>query len=489
MMVRIVLVACFILLLFGLAHEESVGAQDIARLQAGVVKVTAKPPQGTANVGTGFIVRADKDVAYIITAAHVVAGDTHPRVEFFTKRNKPVAAEVLGLEGDDEVRGLALLVVKGADALPHGITALSLAGTTRLTGAEDILVIGSSRNAGPWALIKGNISSRQGRDIFFSPSIDSGHSGGPIFQGGKVVGIVGSGSQAIGRGITAGSIEDYMEGFGIGAQESIGSSSSVSAASSPPSTATAKPEPRQLTQGREIMGKDGASMVLIPAGEFWMGSPDGVGSSHEHPRHRVYLDAFYMDNFEVTVARYARFLGSVNRSAPSNWKQVNIPERGNMPVVGVDWHDADAYCYSFGKRLPTEAEWEKAARGTDERTYPWGNEAPTIRISNFGHRPSDTNVYDKILAPVDSYETGKSPYGLYHMAGNVREWVADWYDWAYYGNGPERNPKGPSSGPGRVFRGGSWYSKGDMRSAVRDYASPAVQDSDLGFRCAQDNPK
>lgn len=487
MMTRIALAAC-LLLPIGLAQEESVGAQDVVRLQAGVVKIAAKPPNGTTNIGTGFIVRLEANTAYIVTAAHVVAGDTHPKVEFLTKQAMRVTAEVLGLEGDDEVRGLALMVVRGAENLPEGITALSLAAAARLSGGEEILVIGFPRNAGPWALIKGNISSRQGRDIFFSPSVDSGHSGGPVFHSGKVVGMVSAGNQSVGRGVTAKSIQDYIEGFEITTQESASSASAV-AKSSPSTTLTTKLESRKTTQNREITGKDGASMVLIPAGEFWMGSPDGVGSGYEHPRHRVYLDAFYMDNFEVTVARYAKFLGSVNRSAPSNWKQVNIPERGNMPVVGVDWHDADAYCYWAAKRLPTEAEWEKAARGIDERTYPWGNEAPTIRIANFGHRPVDTNVYDKILVPVDSYETGKSPYGLYHMAGNVREWVADWFDGSYYGNSPERNPKGPSSGPGRGVRGGSWHSKGDMRSAVRDAAPPAVQDTDLGFRCVQDNSK
>ncbi len=172
--------------------------QDIARLQSGVVKITAKPPEGTTNIGTGFIVRLETNAAYIVTAAHVVAGDAQPKVEFFTKRNMPVTAEVLGLEGDDEVRGLALVVVRGQENLPKGLTALSLAGTSRLSGGEDILVIGFPRNAGPWALIKGNISSRQGRDIYFSPSVDSGHSGGPVFHSGKVVAMVGAG-RSIGR--------------------------------------------------------------------------------------------------------------------------------------------------------------------------------------------------------------------------------------------------------------------------------------------------
>ena len=310
MKVRSALLVCLTLLFgVGLFNAREIGAQDIARLQSGVVKITAKPSSGTTNVGTGFIVRLESNAAYIVTAAHVVAGDAQPKVEFFTKRNMPVTAEVLGLEGDDEMRGLALLVVKSPENLPKGITALSLAATARLSGGEDILVIGFPRNAGSWALIKGNISSRQGRDIYFSPSVDSGHSGGPVFHSGNVVAIVVAGSQSVGRGVTIRSVQDYIEGFGIMAQEST-SSVSIATESSPPPAAPAKPEPGHMTQDREITGKDGAPMVLILAGEFWMGSPNGKGNEDEHPQHRVHLDIYYMDRFEVTVSRYAEFMQS-----------------------------------------------------------------------------------------------------------------------------------------------------------------------------------
>lgn len=486
-MARSALLVCLTLLLgVGLIHAQEIGAQDIARLQSGVVKITAKPPSGTTNIGTGFIVRLETTAAYIVTAAHVVAGDAHPKVEFFTKRNMPVTAEVLGLEGDHEVRGLALLVVRGEN-LPTGLTALSLAATTRLSGGEDILVIGFPRNAGPWALIKGNISSREGRDIYFSPSVDSGHSGGPVFHSGKVVAMVGAGNQSVGRGVTARSVHDYIEGFGITAQERT-SSTSIATESLPPPAATAKLEPRQMTQDREVTGKDGAPMVLIPAGEFQMGSPDGEGQADERPRHRVYLDAYSMDRFEVTVSRYAKFMQSTGRRAPEYWDQVKTGKHSDLPVVGIDWHDAEAYCRWAGKRLPTEAEWEKAARGTDERTYPWGNEEPTTRLANFG-KVFTENVY-KVLAPVESYEAGKSPYGLHHMAGNVWEWTADWYDEHSYAKSPQRNPTGPSSGTTKVFRGGSWGDVPvDMRSAYRGRVTPTYRDGNIGFRCAQDSPK
>ncbi len=125
-------------------------------------------------------------------------------------------------------------------------------------------------------------------------------------------------------------------------------------------------------------------MVLIPVGEFWMGSPDDEGGKNEHPRHRVYLDAYDMDRFEVTVSRYAEFLQSTGREAPHDWAKVKISKHSNLPVVGVSWNDAETYCRWAGKRLPTEAEWEKAARGTDGRTYPWGDEQPTSRLPTSG---------------------------------------------------------------------------------------------------------
>jgi S1-C subfamily serine protease len=141
-------------------------------------------------------------------------------VEFFTKRNAPVPAEVLpGAEGGDEIRGLALLMVKGKENIPSGLSALLVASNIRLSGGEDIILIGFPRGVGPWAVIKGNISSRQGRDIYFSPTVGEGNSGGPIIQNGKVVGLVGAGGQLIGQGVTARSIEAHIDGFGITLQE------------------------------------------------------------------------------------------------------------------------------------------------------------------------------------------------------------------------------------------------------------------------------
>ena len=262
-----------------------------------------------------------------------------------------------------------------------------------------------------------------------------------------------------------------------------------------PSTATPKvrTKPTKLQpiagQAKNITGKDGAPMVLIPAGEFWMGSPDNEGQEDEHQRHRVYLDTYSMDKFEVPVSRYAEFLRSTGRQAPGFWDQVNTGQHSNLPVVGVDWHDAEAYCHWAGKRLPTEAEWEKGARGMDGRVYPWGNEQPTPRLANFGKMHNQGNLYDESLAPVESYEAGKSPYELHNMAGNAWEWTADWYDGHFYGQSPQRNPTGPPSGTDKIIRGGSWFHiAADLRSANRFGVTPTNRFDSIGFRCAQDRP-
>ena len=249
---------------------------------------------------------------------------------------------------------------------------------------------------------------------------------------------------------------------------------------------TVATKPRPIAgPAKTITGKDGAPMVLVPAGEFWMGSPEGEGGADEHPRHRVYLDAFSIDQFEVTTAQYATFFQETKRPAPQYWSERVLNQYGRKPVVGVGWNDATAYCTWARKRLPTEAEWEKAARGTDERQYPWGNDAPTSKLTNF-RKDYSGNPYEE-LAPVDSYETGMSPYGLYHMAGNVWEWVADRYDENYYSKSQERNPTGPSSGEYRVVRGGSWLNglvAGQSADRYKD--APTTRFLTFGFRCAQD---
>jgi formylglycine-generating enzyme required for sulfatase activity len=223
------------------------------------------------------------------------------------------------------------------------------------------------------------------------------------------------------------------------------------------------------------------SMALVPAGEFIMGS--SMGEADEQPVHWVYVETFFMDKYQVSVSQYARFLDATSQEAPPDWSIMNRSQHQKRPIANVDWPEAKAYCTWAGKRLPTEAEWEKAARGTDGRTYPWGNEHPTKFFANVNR--DNWNNHGALTA-VGIFEGGKSPYGIYDMAGNVWEWVNDWYDPDYYKTSPSKNPTGPSTGESKVIRGGSWGSGPDsLRTANREIHSPSIRGLGTGFRCAK----
>ena len=229
------------------------------------------------------------------------------------------------------------------------------------------------------------------------------------------------------------------------------------------------------------LAKQDERMVLVPAGEFTMGS--STGDADERPMRRVYLDAYFFDKNQLTVGEYAKFLDATSHSVPQEWNIMSRPMHKNRPVVNVEWADAAAYCKWAGKRQPTEAEWEKAARGTDGRTYPWGDEPPTKFHGNMMKELWNNHMG---LTPVGMFEDGRSPYGIYDMAGNVWEWVSDWYDPNYYRTGPKRNPTGPPTGSHKVVRGGSWGSGPEgLRAAERETRLPSFQGYDTGFRCAK----
>jgi formylglycine-generating enzyme required for sulfatase activity len=234
---------------------------------------------------------------------------------------------------------------------------------------------------------------------------------------------------------------------------------------------------------------DGAEMVAIPPGEFWMGSEKG--DEDEKPVHPVKLAGFRLYRMEVTNAQYARFLAATGHREPLFWKEerFNPPKQ---PVVGVDWHDATAYCRWANARLPTEAEWEYAARGTDGRELPWGDEGRGSRGG--GSQGAKRAVMDEPFnsgkpEEVGSAPAGASPFGVLDMAGNVWEWCADWYDRTYYyARSPRDNPTGPAEGSQRVLRGGSWAYPSNVRAAYRFPERPTFRVSYVGFRCAQDVP-
>jgi formylglycine-generating enzyme required for sulfatase activity len=239
-------------------------------------------------------------------------------------------------------------------------------------------------------------------------------------------------------------------------------------------------------------------MVPVPAGAFVMGS-----SGDDGPQHRVTLSAFCLDRTEVTVKSYAACVIAKTCIAPHVEVSTlcNRDDRPDHPVVCVDWSQAAAYCTWRGARLPTEAEWEYAARGSDGRSYPWGNDAPTAKRVNacgsecvaFGKRVLGRDwvaMYDgddgwDTTAPVGSFPAGASPFGVLDMAGNVWEWTADWR--ADYTAAPATNPHGPATGTARVNRGGGWHGHlaGDIRATARSSDDPALRSNSVGFRCAR----
>ena len=300
------------------------------------------------------------------------------------------------------------------------------------------------------------------------------------FAGTVIAGLLSS--PVIGRWLSPASVSTELVTATITlASQSTAAAQTLTPTRLTPATSTSSgPLPVEFTDDK------GVSMVFIPRGEFVMGS--NLGASSEKPAHAVFLKDYYIDKLEVTNRLYKACVDAAacpppyDSSSATRDNYFGNPDFDEYPVLFVDWEGAKRYCEWRGARLPTEAEWEKAARGkTDERIYPWGGDAH-VTFANYDRSMEDTTR-------VGSYENGKSPYGAYDMAGNVWEWVNDWYSETYYSvqlPGIE-NPAGPQTGTDKVLRGGSWLSDAiDIRSYRRFSYSPSDVNNDFGFRCARD---
>lgn len=225
----------------------------------------------------------------------------------------------------------------------------------------------------------------------------------------------------------------------------------------------------------DLSDLEGETTVQIPTGWFLMG--ENYGRKSHQPQRRVYLDSFEIHLTEVTRQDFAEFIAETGYQA-QGWIP-GLQEKDNLPMVGVLWEDADTYCRWLGMRLPTEAEWEKAARGTDGRLYPWGDE--------FDSKKTNTEESGRgKIQPVGSFPTGVSPYGILDMAGNVAEWVSDYFDPTYYTYAPDNNPQGSDVIMDRVLRGGSFAGAADYATTFfRDSSHSVKPNYRVGFRCAK----
>jgi len=278
-------------------------------------------------------------------------------------------------------------------------------------------------------------------------------------------------------------------------------------AAAPPATAGPEPRPELVPHLDAIAVLARPSpMVTVPAGWFLMGTNlkrydtrhDSFGlatqfDDTEQPQRRIWLDSFEIDRDEVSLAEYLAFLREQHQSPPEElqrliWHLITVhflPDyvMARWPALYVTWAEADGFCHARGKRLPTEAEWEKAARGTEGKLFPWGSQPPAPGLAVFGQY----HVHEiPLVAAVDSGEEGQSPYGARHMAGNIAEWVQDWFGADSYVIMPERNPRGPAAGRYKSVRGGSWKSNPTiLRAATRNGAVPDQRAPTVGFRCAR----
>ena len=416
--------------------------------QASIAKVSVDAKLNRTP-GTAFVVAIDGQTVFLVTCAHVVENESSPQVEFTAAAYKPFPATVRAREPGDNPRGLALLVVANA---PPEVRALPLAAEANPVPGERVIVAGFPRPKGQFLAPETTIAGYEGLDLSLSRETPAGFSGGPVLRGDVAVGVVYGNEAGYGTALVSDSVRAYLRGLKVPLGGSVGVVPAASQA------------PQELRAGStRVNPNDGLTYVWIPPGTFRMGcSPgDTECTDDEKPAHSVTISkGFWLGQTEVTQSAYQKLTGNNPSALKGN----------SLPVEKVSWTEASAYCKAAGGRLPTEAEWEYAARAGSTAARYGALDAIAWHSGNGQERTHE--VGEKL----------KNGFALYDMLGNVWEWTADWY--GYYTPNEATDPKGPASGSARLLRGGSWgFGPRVVRLSIRNKNAPSNRFSDFGFRC------
>ncbi len=430
----------------------AVAAQDLDTALAAVVRITGTR-NGNPVRGSGFVVALSPGAATIVTASHVIEGAQFEVV--FSSTTDPFGPDgaVLGMESGNP-NGLAVFQVHGA--IPVGVEMLPIDAENRPRPGESLFLVGFPQRSPVPVVKQGILSTRRGILLLVDRPAGEGASGGPLIRDGKAVGVITSADEQFTVAVNAVIVREALDGWGVKITGGVVGE-----------LEPAREEKEGLCRpGEEEMADNGIVFVRICAGTFTMGSADDdpLADDDEKPAHKVTLSEFWIGRFEVTNDEFRRL----------------HPDHGGedkLPAAPVTWSNAQGFCEHYGFRLPTEAEWEYAARAGTQTLWSFGDEKSALTH----HAWYDGNS-GKAPQPVGRKEP--NPWGLYDMHGNVWEWVADWY--GPYSPRPETDPTGPSPGALRVVRGGSFlFAPRRLRSANRLRNHPVDRSRYLGFRCVR----
>jgi formylglycine-generating enzyme required for sulfatase activity len=444
-----------------LVFPASAAGQDIDQTVPAVVKITGT--RGDTPVqGSGFVVRLERDKAVIVTAAHVIEGVEQLAVRFAADLSEsfPVGG-VYGMDAGNP-RGLAVFEVRGA--FPAGVTALGFDTEVALRRGEDLYVEGFPEHAKTPLTLRRTFAGPDGNFLQLDPSAGEGLSGAPVLRGGRVVGVVTDVLPQLTFAVKALVVRDAVLGWGV----KLGGEAGREAASAVPQIRPMSPPPAPCVSGKESEDVDGMTFVRICAGTFTMGSAanDRRADADEMPAHEVTLSEFWIGKTEVTNEQYRRIWTDHQGDA-------QLPA-----ATGVQWPKAKAACEHFGGRLPTEAEWEYAARAGSQTAWSFGDDEKKLQEYAW----YSGNAGGIMAHPVATKRP--NAWGLHDMHGNASEWVGDWY--GPYASAAQKDPTGPRVGDVNVVRGGALdVSPLSLRSANRTRIGPGAWIFGVGFRCVR----